>query len=219
MLFTDSRGREHEFQLGAYQTDFHTGGFREFSLVYLGKGTAADYSQADVAGKLVLIDINQRDEWWINFPVYQARLKGAAALIAVQEQGYGEISDTALNAQDIAGPADAPAFSMSRADAGVLKAAMGEENQVRVRLDASSTVLKDQETYNIIGTIPGTEEGMINHSHIIIHNAYLPYLLFFIVISIHNNTISFNHISFEKVFQPFRQNFAIVKYTSLELLS
>lgn len=161
MLFTDSRGREHEFQLGAYQTDFHTGGFREFSLVYLGKGTAADYSQADVAGKLVLIDINQRDEWWINFPVYQARLKGAAALIAVQEQGYGEISDTALNAQDIAGPADAPAFSMSRADAGVLKAAMGEENQVRVRLDASSTVLKDQETYNIIGTIPGTEEGMI----------------------------------------------------------
>ena len=32
---------------------------------------------------------------------------------------------------------------------------------MRVRLDASSTVLKDQETYNIIGTIPGTEEGMI----------------------------------------------------------
>lgn len=161
MGFTDSWGREYEFQLGAYQTDFHTGGFREFSLVYLGKGTAADYRQVDVAGKLVLIDINQRDEWWINFPVYQARLKGAAALIAVQEQGYGEINDAALNAQDIAGPADAPAFSMSRADAAVLKAAMGKENQVQVRLDASSTVLKDQETYNIIGTIPGTEEGMI----------------------------------------------------------
>ena len=32
---------------------------------------------------------------------------------------------------------------------------------MQVRLDASSTVLKDQETYNIIGTIPGTEEGMI----------------------------------------------------------
>ena len=161
MVFTDSQGREHRFQLGAYQTDFHTGGFREFSLVYLGKGTAADYRQVDVTGKLVLIDINQRDEWWINFPVYQAWLKGAAALIAVQEQGYGEISDTALNAQDIAGPADAPAFSMSRADALVLKASMGEDKQVQVRLDASSTVLKDQETYNIIGTIPGTEEGMI----------------------------------------------------------
>lgn len=161
MVFTDSRGREHRFQLGAYQTDFHTGGFREFSLVYLGKGTAADYRQADVTGKLVLIDINQRDEWWINFPVYQAWLKGAAALIAVQEQGYGEVNDEALNAQDIAGPDYAPAFSMSRADALVLKASMGEDKQVQVRLDASSTVLKDQETYNIIGTIPGTEEGMI----------------------------------------------------------
>lgn len=161
MQFTDREGRDYEFQLGAYQTDFHTGGFREFSLVYLGKGTAADYRNVDAAGKLVLIDINQRDEWWINYPVYQARLKGAAALIAVQEQGYGEIHDTALNAQDIAGPADAPAFSMSRADAAVLKAAMGRENQVQVRLDASSTVLRDQETYNIIGTIPGPEEGMI----------------------------------------------------------
>ena len=50
---------------------------------------------------------------------------------------------------------------MSRADALVLKASMGEDKQVQVRLDASSTVLKDQETYNIIGTIPGTEEGMI----------------------------------------------------------
>ena len=161
MVFTDSRGREHRFQLGAYQTDFHTGGFRDFSLVYLGKGTAADYRKVDVTGKLVLIDINQRDEWWINFPVYQAWLKGAAALIAVQEQGYGEVNDEALNAQDIAGPDYAPAFSMSRADALVLKASMGEDKQVQVRLDASSTVLKDQETYNIIGTIPGTEEGMI----------------------------------------------------------
>ena len=161
MVFTDSQGREHRFQLGAYQTDFHTGGYREFSLVYLGKGTAADYRQVDVTGKLVLIDINQRDEWWINFPVYQAWLKGAAALIAVQEQGYGEVNDEALNAQDIAGPDYAPAFSMSRADALVLKASMGEDKQVQVRLDASSTVLKDQETYNIIGTIPGTEEGMI----------------------------------------------------------
>ena len=161
VVFTDSRGREHRFQLGAYQTDFHTGGFREFILVYLGKGTAADYGQVDVTGKLVLIDINQRDEWWINFPVYQAWLKGAAALIAVQEQGYGEVNDEALNAQDIAGPDYAPAFSMSRADALVLKASMGEDKQVQVRLDASSTVLKDQETYNIIGSIPGTEEGMI----------------------------------------------------------
>ncbi len=54
------------------------------------------------------MEINQRDEWWINYPVYQAHLKGAAAVIAVQSGGYGEIDDEALNAQDIAGPEDAP---------------------------------------------------------------------------------------------------------------
>ena len=69
-------------------------------------------------------DINQRDEWWINFPVYQAHLKGAAAVIAVQDNGYGEIDGEALNAQDIAGPKDAPAFSISQKDAAVLKAAL-----------------------------------------------------------------------------------------------
>ena len=52
--------------------------------MYLGKGTEADYEGKDVTGKLVLVDINQRDEWWINYPVYQAHLKGAAAVIAVQ---------------------------------------------------------------------------------------------------------------------------------------
>ena len=40
-------------------------------MVYLGRGTAEQYENIDVTGKLVLIDINQREEWWINFPVYQ----------------------------------------------------------------------------------------------------------------------------------------------------
>ena len=112
----DREGTCREIQLGAYQTDFKTNGFQRFDLVYLGKGTADEYKDIDVKGKLVLIEINQREEWWINYPVYQAHLKGAAALIAVQSRGYAQIDDTALNAQDIAGPSCAPAFSMSRAD-------------------------------------------------------------------------------------------------------
>ena len=52
--------------------------------MYAGRGTLQDYEGMDVTGKLVLVDINQRDEWWINYPVYQAHLKGAAAVIAAQ---------------------------------------------------------------------------------------------------------------------------------------
>ena len=55
MRFTDKKGREHEFQLGAYQTDFHTHGFERFSMVYLGNGTAESvHSKYHKCGKSIL---------------------------------------------------------------------------------------------------------------------------------------------------------------------
>ncbi len=161
LRFQDADGRNHVFQLGAYQTQFLTGGFQKFPLVYVGRGGAQDYAGRDVRGCLVLVDINQRDEWWINFPVYQAHLKGAAAVIAVQDNGYGEIDGEALNAQDIAGPKDAPAFSISQKDAAVLKEALQKEERLTVEFDASSRILEQTESYNIWGRIPGREEAMI----------------------------------------------------------
>lgn len=155
LSYTAADGSHCEIQLGAYQTTFVTDGPKDFSLMYLGKGTAADYEGKDVTGKLVLVDINQRDEWWINYPVYQAHLKGAAALIAVQSGGYGEIDDEALNAQDIAGPEDAPAFSISRKDSDPLKELLEHTQEITVTLDADSRITRDCTTYNIVGTIPG----------------------------------------------------------------
>lgn len=162
LKFQDEGGREHICQMGAYQTNFCTTGFQEFELVFLGKGTAADYEGVDVENKLVMVEMNQRDEWWISFPVYQAYLKGAAALIAVQTQGYGEAEATALNAQDIAGPEFAPAFSLSQADAGLLKTmllAQGAEagKGMKVWLEADSEVLPEVISSNITGVIPGRE--------------------------------------------------------------
>lgn len=155
LTFETKDGKKHTALLGAYQTNFVTDGEQEFSLMYLGKGTEADYEGTDVTGKLVLVDINQRDEWWINYPVYQAHLKGAAAVIAVQCGGYGEVDAKALNAQDIAGPADAPAFSISREDAKLLRKLLDGEKELTVRLDADSRVKRDCTTYNISGCIPG----------------------------------------------------------------
>lgn len=155
LTFRDRNGTEHSALLGAYQTTLVTDGAQEFSLMYLGKGTEKDYEGKDVTGKLVLVDINQRDEWWINYPVYQAHLKGAKALIAAQCGGYGEIDDEALNAQDIAGPEDAPAFSISRKDAELLKASLNADGETTVRLDADTRVMRDCTTCNITGCIPG----------------------------------------------------------------
>ncbi len=177
LKFKDREGKEYTCQLGAYQTNFVTDGFQEYEIVYVNKGTAADYEGIDVEGKLVLAEINQRDEWWINYPAYQAYLKGAVGFIAVQEHGYGEKYDTSLNAQDIAGPEYAAAFSMSQADAKKLKECMGisgecntsstcvEAKQLisaKVWLDAKSMVRRNVPAYNIVGKIPGEEtEQMI----------------------------------------------------------
>lgn len=144
-----------QMQLGAYPTTFVTNGPEEFSLVYLGKGTVWDYQGRDVRGKLVLVEVNQRTDWWINYPVYQAHLKGAKALIAMQTGGHGEESEDTLNAQDITGPSEAAAFSISRRDGELLKKALEEKGEITVTLDADSQVKRDQYSYNILGKIPG----------------------------------------------------------------
>ena len=155
MTFLNEKGEEETIQLGAYQTNFVTDGPECYSVVYAGRGTLQDFEGMDVTGKLVLVDINQRDEWWINYPVYQAHLKGAAAVIAVQCGGYGEVDAKALNAQDIAGPEDAPAFSISREDAALLRELLDGEKEATVWLKADSRVKRDCTTYNISGCIPG----------------------------------------------------------------
>ena len=157
LTFTDSTGNPYTAQLGGYQAQFVTDGAESFTVIDGGQGTEADLRELDVAGKLVLIDINQRENWWINYPAYEASLRGAAAVIAVQDGGYAEVSDDALNAQDICGPADAPAFSMSRTDANALRAAMGDNNEITVTLDAVSRVGFDGTSYNIVGMIPGAD--------------------------------------------------------------
>lgn len=167
LTYRDISGEEHCLQLGAYQTNLVTGGPKEYMLVYAGKGTERDYEGIDVTGKLVLVDINQRDEWWINYPVYQAHLKGAVAVIATQTGGYGEVDEAALNAQDIAGPPEAAAFSISRRDAETLKGLLTEQKEIKVLFDADTRVERDRTTYNIIGEITGknTERKIMLSAH------------------------------------------------------
>lgn len=167
LCFEDGAGEEYVAELGGYQTNFVTDGAETFTVIDGGQGTEADLAGLDVTGKLVLVDINQRADWWINYLAYEAHLAGAAAVIAVQDGGYAEVSDDALNAQDICGPSDAPAFSMSRTDAALLRAAMDENGEANVTLDADSRVEMDGTSYNVIGTIPGrdTESMVLMSAH------------------------------------------------------
>ncbi|MHA6261410.1 M28 family peptidase [Sporosarcina sp. CAU 1771] len=172
LTFTDANGNEHLAVLGAYQVNFDTEGVKELEVIYAGKGTAADLEGLDIEGKLVLVDINQREEWWVNYPAYQAHVKGAAGIITVQEAGYSEVDPDALNAQDICGPDDAPAFSMSQTDANVLKEVLqANGNSLMVNFDAKSTVTMDGKAYNYYGKIIGKDP----ESYIILSGHYDSY--------------------------------------------
>ncbi len=153
-------GDEISAELGGYQTQFNTHGPQKFTIINAGRGTAEELTGLDLTGKLALITINQRDEWWINYPTYQAHLHGAAAVLAMQSQGYGEVNARALNAQDICGPADAPAFSISKSDTQRLIKTLGLSfgQTAEVWLDASSNILPGTTSYNISGSLKGQEQ-------------------------------------------------------------
>lgn len=124
-------------------------------VVYVGKGTMWDYEGLDVAGKIVLIDIDQRNDWWITYPMLEAEHQGAAAVLAANVGGFAQIADDALNSQDICGPTAIPTLSIGVADAqelqekiksGPVTATLVVDNEVE--LDAGTT-------YNVTGMLKG----------------------------------------------------------------
>lgn len=156
-------GERVTFLLGGYQTHIKTHGHKKYQVVNVGEGTEKDYQDKDVYGKLVLIEIDQKNQWWLNYPALEAFLHGAAAVLAMQKGGFSQCSPEALNAQDICGPANAPVFSISQKDGQRLKQLIEqtEHKEYTVMLDADSTI-GTGESCNIIGCIPGvSSEQMI----------------------------------------------------------
>ena len=154
LTYKDGQGKEQTVTLSGYATDL-TAKQEKAKLVYLGEGTEADYEGVDVKDKLVLIDINQDENWWINYPAYQAKQKGAKAVIAMSQMVTE--NENRIGSQDICGPADAPAFGISQKDSKALqeaiKASKGKE--LDVIFNADSTITKDAESQNVWGEIPG----------------------------------------------------------------
>lgn len=158
--FTNADGEEQLINLGGYQTTI-VAKDEPVKVVYLNKGTAADYEGVDVTGKLVLIDIDQNEEWWINNPAMQAKVKGAKAVLANSAMPV-EMGDR-IGTQDFCGPADAPALGISQNDTDALKAAIeaSGEGEIEVILNADFVVTEDVTSQNVWGEIPGKTDEVI----------------------------------------------------------
>ena len=73
----------------------------------------------------MLIDIDQRANWWITYPMLEAEHQGAAAIMAANVGGFAQIADDALNAQDICAPISIPCVSIGLADSQAIQAQLG----------------------------------------------------------------------------------------------
>lgn len=123
-------------------------------IVYVGDGTMWDYEGLDVTGKIVLIDIDQRNNWWITYPMLEAQYQGAAAILAANVGGFAQVADDALNCQDICGPTAIPTLSIGLADSQAIQAKLAE-GPVTATLVVDNEVSENGTTYNILGRIPG----------------------------------------------------------------
>lgn len=124
-------------------------------VVYVGQGTMWDYEGVDVKGKIVLVDINQRDNWWITYPMLEAEYQGAAAILAANIGGFAQVADDALNSQDICGPTSIPTCSIGVADSLKLRAMMEEGTVTGTLIVDNEVEIGTGVTYNIMGKIKG----------------------------------------------------------------
>ena len=167
ITFTDANGEEQKIDLGGYQTTIQADN-QEVELVYVNRGTEADYEGLDVTGKLVLYEINQEEDWWINYPAVQAKEKGALCSIAMREFVEKDEDGTRIGVQDVCAPSDAPALAISRKDCNALKKAIkaSGEDSIKVTFNADSQVTENATSHNLYGEIPGaTDETIFVFAH------------------------------------------------------
>ena len=149
-------------------------------IVYLKHGYESDYEkyydeqglkgdERNMKGKIVLVDINQNDAYWITPHYLEAYYQGAAGIMSyssqyVDENGNqrGDKWDTACQMQDLCSiDYGIPCVSISRADGLELIAAIGKIQ--KAGKTATSKLIVDNEvgeqngvSYNIVGKIKGT---------------------------------------------------------------
>jgi len=148
-----------EIQLHSYATAATPEEGIDAEIVYVGEGTAADYEGIDISGKIALFDVNQRDNWWVTYPMLEAEHQGAIAALACSNEGFSEISDDAYNANDICGPISIPTTSITVKDAQVIKDKIEEGNEVTAHLEVNNVVEEGGTTYNVVGKIEGKSPG------------------------------------------------------------
>ena len=161
LTYSDSYGETKKVIMSSFQAESHSEN-EKIEIIYVGKGRDSDYEHVDVEGRYVLLDINMIDDWFINWPVEQAKFKKAKGVIVVQTAGYCSYSDTTLGVQDIQTYGSIPVFSITVHDAVPIKEEIEKAGGVlNAILDSEVRVIHNGKSENVIGEIPGKIDEVI----------------------------------------------------------
>lgn len=146
--------------LSALAGSVGTDGTLNTEIVWLDKGTAADYEGKDVKGKIALIEFDNMADYWFSAPQYEAEVHGAAAVICSIRSEANNTTEEGMLCFDGCLRTTIPCLSISKKDCKYLREQM-DAGKNQVALNARMTV-QPGESANIIGYIEGK-----NPDHII----------------------------------------------------
>lgn len=151
--------------LSAVAGSVGTEGDLNAELIWLDKGSASDYENVDVKGKVVLVEFDNMMDYWFSAPQYEAELQGAAAIICSIRSESNNTTDEGMLCFDGCIRTTIPCLSISKKDAAYLREKI-ESGDNQIVLNANMTVT-DGESANIVGYIEGK-----NPEHIISMGAH-----------------------------------------------
>lgn len=128
----------------------------EGRVVYAGDGSAANYDNVDVTGKIVLIDTDGYHSYWYNSLFLQAELRGAKAIIAtVTDQGPGTYRNDLITIQDTMTRIKIPAVMLNKGDGDKLRDMLKNGVRVTAKLKVKAAVTKGAKAHYVYGKISG----------------------------------------------------------------
>ncbi len=157
--FNDSsftiEGTEIDLMPAAYQCTGTDEDGITAEIVNVGTGFESDYDDLDVEGKIVLAQVDQSNESWIDGYIRQADEKGAVALVSYANSGYGELNEDTVNVQDICCDDIIPTVAISYNQAQeVIEAIEAGNNEATLMVDADFEP-GEGTTYSVVGYIKG----------------------------------------------------------------
>ncbi len=157
--FNDSsftiEGTEIDLMPAAYQCTGTDEDGITAEIVNVGTGFESDYDDLDVEGKIVLAQVDQSNESWIDGYIRQADEKGAVALVSYANSGYGELNEDTVNVQDICCDDIIPTVAISYNQAQeVIEAIEAGNNKATLMVDADFEP-GEGTTYSVVGYIKG----------------------------------------------------------------